>query len=184
MKQLRITKLLYSLWGKDILILLHKDIQLTSMMFMGTSAQCQTLYCPHQGYHAFSSKKTDCCVLEMKVYCLHKALECTWVELHDGEKHLDMSEDSRNSCPFVEVPCTYLCGKTILRRSLPKHMQTKCELHRVNCKYCGLSDSYKLITTTHLNPFPNYSLQCQNKCKAGSFRVNEIKNKLMFPGQG
>ena len=136
-------------------------------------------YCRHQGYHVFSSKKTDCCVLEMKVYCPHKALGCTWVgELRDREKHLGMSEDSRDSCPFVEVPCTYLCGKTILRRSLPKHIQTECELRRVNCKYCGLSDSYKFITTTHLNSCPNYSLQCPNKCKAGSFTVNEIKKHL------
>ncbi|XP_065911436.1 TNF receptor-associated factor 3-like [Dysidea avara] len=138
-------------------------------------------YCRHQDYHVFSDTKTDRCVLELKVYCPNKIQGCTWVgELHDLEKHLNdvASEDSDGGCLFVEVQCRYLCGKTIQRRSLLDHIQSECELRRVNCKYCGLSDSYKFITSTHLNSCPNYSLQCPNKCNNGNFRVNEISKHL------
>ena len=136
-------------------------------------------YCRHQDYHVFSDKTADHCVLELKVYCPKKALGCTWVgELRDVERHLDASEDGNDCCPFVEVQCRYLCGKIIQRRSLLEHMKSECELRRVDCKYCGLSDSYKYITSTHLHSCPNYSLQCPNKCKMDGFKVKEISKHL------
>jgi len=137
-------------------------------------------YCRNQEYHVFLDEKTDHCVLGLKVYCPNKVQGCTWVgELRDMERHLDKSEDGNDSCcQFVEVQCRYLCGKTMQRISLLEHIQSECELRRVNCKYCGLSDSYKFITGTHLNLCPNYVLQCPNKCKTDGFKVKEMSKHL------
>ena len=60
--------------------------------------------------------------------------------------------------------CTSGCGGVIQRRDLPKHVETECPCHKVDCQYCQHRGEHQFIEGKHKEECVEYPLACPNKC--------------------
>ena len=101
-------------------------------------------------------------VNELKVRCPNKSAGCPWVgELVGRERHLSLGS-AQGECQFVEVACTYSCGRAIHRQLVATHIAS-CPERPFKCPYCGNSGSHFEITGQHLDICEMYPLECP-KC--------------------
>ena len=61
-------------------------------------------------------------VNQLKVRCPNKSVGCPWVgELGGRERHLSLGS-AQGECKFVEIACTYSCGRAIHRQLVATHI--------------------------------------------------------------
>ena len=103
-------------------------------------------------------------VNELKVHCPLKSAGCPWVgELVGRERHLSV-DSAEGKCKFVEIACTYQCGKRLPRRDLPVHKARQCPKRPFKCQHCGHDATFVEIIARHYSRCEKYPLECPNKC--------------------
>ena len=139
----------------------------------------QCPYCKTVPFTFVRDKKTKRCVGDLKVFCPHKLLGCTWTgELRSLEEHLVKDIDNKRGCPFTELQCSNECGVVMQRRLVEGHLKSECELREVKCEYCNTTGSYQWINSSHHEECPKYPVECPNHCEVGHVRREEIRGHL------
>ena len=123
--------------------------------------------------------KTKHLVENLKVFCPHKSLGCTWTgKLRSLEEHLVKDIDNKKGCSFTELQCSNGCDVVMQRRLIEGHLKSECELHEVKCEYCNTTGSYQCINSSHHEEYPKYPVECPNHCEVGHVRREEISEHL------
>ena len=139
----------------------------------------QCPYCKAESFTFMHDAKTKRIVGNLKVFCSHKSLGCTWTgELRSLEQHLVKDIDNRKGCPFTELQCSNGCGVVMQRRLIEGHLKSECELREVKCEYCNTTGSYQWINSSHCEECPKYPVECPNHCEVGHVRKEEISEHL------
>ena len=139
----------------------------------------QCPFCKTVPFTFMSDAKTKRFVRDLKVFCPHKSLGCTWTgELRSLEEHLVKDIDNKRGCPFTEVQCSNRCGVVMQRRLVEGHLKSECELREVKCEYCNTTGSYQWINSSHHEECPKYPVECPNHCEVGHVRREEIDGHL------
>ena len=126
-----------------------------------------------------SDAKTKHSVRDLKVFCPHKLLGCTWTgELRSLDEHLVKDIDNKRGCPFTELQCSNGCGVVMQRRLVEGHLKSECELREVKCEYCNTTGSYQWINSSHHEECPKYPIECPNHCEVGHVKREEIRGHL------
>ena len=150
--------------------------------------------CPHcraegEGFNHVINKGLRSEINPLKVKCSNRGKGCEWTgELGALKTHLE----SEKGCGFVVVQCPNKCLKglgsytTVVRKELEKHLSSECCLRPYQCGYCGLKDTYKLITGVigkglhlhhcHYDKCPAYPLVCPNKCGASGIKRRDMES--------
>ena len=114
--------------------------------------------CPHcrvegEDFHHVINKGVRSEINQLKIRCSNHGEGCQWKgELGVLKQHLE----SDNGCDFVMVECPNkckeFCGGMVLRtsiirrRDLANHLTQSCYLRPYQCEFCGLKDTYEVIT--------------------------------------
>ena len=139
----------------------------------------QCPYCKTVPFTFMRDARTKRNVRDLKVYCPHKSLGCTWAsELRSSEEHLVKDIDNKKGCPFTELQCSNGCGVVMQRRLVEGHLKSECELREVKCEYCNTTGSYQWINSSHREECPKYPVECPNHCEIGHMRREEISGHL------
>ena len=139
----------------------------------------QCPYCKTEPFVFMSDARTRRNVGNLKVFCLHKSLGCTWTdELRSLDLHLVEDINNKKGCPFTELQCSNGCGVVMQRRLVEEHLKSECELREVKCEYCNTKGSYQWINSSHCEECPKYPVECPNHCEVGHVRREEISGHL------
>ena len=139
----------------------------------------QCPFCKTVPFTFMSDAKTKRYVRDLKVYCPHKSLGCTWIgELRSLEEHLIKDIDNKKGCPFTELQCSNGCGVVMQRSLVEGHLKSECELREVKCEYCNTTGSYQWINSSHREECPKYPVECPNHCEVGHVRREDISGHL------
>ena len=139
----------------------------------------QCPYCKTVPFTFMRDARTKRNVGDLKVFCPHKSLGCTWTgELRSLEEHLVKDIDNKKGCPFTELQCSNGCGVVMQRRLVEGHLKSECELREVKCEYCNTTGSYQWIDSSHREECPKYPVECPNHCEVGHVRREEISGHL------
>ena len=141
------------------------------------SNQCP--FCNEKPIIGIIDKKFQRQINELQVYCLHKKRGCLWVgELGKLTKHLEKDKID-GDCKFVQLSCSFSCGKTIFRCDLEEHLTMECPLRACVCQYCGFSSTYEDVTTKHYSDCPNYPVVCPNSCSEEKLKRSSLDCHLV-----
>ena len=101
---------------------------------------------------------------QLKIRCINRGEGCEWTgELGTLKTHLE----NERGCGFVMVQCPNKCLQVytypatttcVKRKDLGKHLTDRCYLRPYQCKFCGLKDTYEVITGEGFE----YQLQCED----------------------
>ena len=139
----------------------------------------QCPYCKTVPFTFVRDARTKRNVRDLKVFCPHKSLGCTWTgELRSLEQHLVKDIDVKKGCPFTELHCSNGCGVVMQRRLAKGHLKSECELREVKCEYCNSTGSYQWINSSHCEECPRYPVECPNHCEVGHVRREDISGHL------
>ena len=111
--------------------------------------------CPHcraegEGFNHVIHKGLRSEVNQLKIRCSNRGEGYQWTgELGTLKQHLE----SDSGCGYVTVYCSNQCIMafeqklvSIKRKDLGKHLASDCILRPYQCEYCGLKDTYMMIT--------------------------------------
>ena len=136
-------------------------------------------YCHAELFQSVLDKRTERYVLNLKVFCPHKHLGCTWIgELRSMKNHVNENSNNSIGCPFTELQCSNGCGVVMQRRLVEGHLKSECELREVKCEYCNTTGSYQWINSSHHEECPKYPVECPNHCEVGHVRREEVRGHL------
>ena len=139
----------------------------------------QCPYCKTVPFTFMRDARTKRYVGDLKVFCPHKSLGCTWTgELRSLEEHVVKDIDNKRGCPFTELQCSNGCGVVMQRRLVEGHLKSECELREMKCEYCNTTGSYQWINSSHHEECPKYPVECPNHCEVGHVRREEIRGHL------
>ena len=119
-------------------------------------------------YKYFTDKNTIRKIKQLRIQCANKSRGCQWVGLLR-----DLEEQHLFECPNEIVYCAIkkgifskeVCGLTVQRYQLEKHMAEDCEWREVTCPHCGKSGSYNdIIKSNHVElECPDVLIPCKNE---------------------
>lgn len=97
----------------------HEERQELAKLLLRKFDLPHAFHCPHRNCGAQCEFRVEQCPHEhCFVYFSHK-----WWEEHDG------------ACPEKPLPCERVCGETVLRKNMGRHLQDDCVLRPVTCPY-------------------------------------------------
>ena len=153
--------------------------------------------CPHcraegEAFHHVIDKSVGRAVNELKIRCSNHGEGCRWTgELRALKKHLE----SDNGCGFVMVECPNKCLDfdgivEIKRKDVHDHLTQDCNRRAYQCRFCGLKDTYEIITGGHMSlvdrdldgysghqaKCPEAPLICPNECGADKIKRKDMKS--------
>ncbi len=139
--------------------------------------------CPHCRSTEFTymfSKRQEDRISKLLVYCANKAHGCkSTLKVSEYQHHL--SVDNAQGCFFTKLPCPIQCGADLFRGDLDNHCKEKCPKRRVQCQYCKSEGEYQMITGSHTDTCPCYSLACPQACGAEVLRNDLTAHQGVCP---
>ena len=125
--------------------------------------------CRKEGLVTYPNFQLDREIRSLHVYCINKERGCEWQgEVNNINKHLNFGNSS-GDCQFLDVECTYSCGKIIERRYLTAHTGNECPRRQVTCQYCHIVTlEYQHMDLLHTSNCPKFPVPCPNKCNVGT----------------
>lgn len=103
---------------------------------------------------------------QVLVYCQNKGSGCKWEgAVNTLQSHLGYGSVDGGECPYVGVPCPYLCFKHIKRRLVEWHMKEECPKRPYMCNYCNQEGSHSTIVNDHLPVCDKFPTRCPNGCE-------------------
>ena len=143
-----------------------------------TSGTCPL--CQMKPFTGFIDKRFERQLNDLKVYCLNKKEGCQWIGgFGKINEHLKI-EEANGECQFVIVKCSISvkCKKQLFRKELTDHVVNHCKYREVQCMYCGLTSTYKEITTSHTDSCTKYPMLCRNGCSTQTYPRDQLDTHL------
>ena len=142
-------------------------------------------YCRASNYTKVLDRPLQCDIKSLKIFCTNRSLGCMWADkLEKLSHHLE----SEKGCDFASIECV-LCGETLNRGQITKHLHNECSKRLYECEYCGKRDTYIAITGQkkvtgqkrkipeekgHYAECSEYVIRCPNMC-GKKMKRKEIK---------
>ena len=137
------------------------------------SAACPI--CREEEFITFANKQADRTIRSLHVYCTNKKKGCEWQgEVNNIINHRKKSD----GCPFEEVTCSNICGKTLQRQDLTNHVEYECSHRKATCQYCHITGQHQSIEGEHKQQCPKFPITCPNKCEVGSVPREVIEEHI------